>query len=1130
MRLYLQKGCSLHLGLKGAYSSVINMSGGRLLTDGETESSANSNSIGRTGSGDESEGQLDPGGTDGPMVALELAVDESTGLSVDCKKTADTFASDDLTATMVRSSTEGLGSSTESVDADLLLSTGERIVRPEDNDGGNPNAFTEDSDRNNRADGSGDLVSHGTSAGILESNNSSNNSNRSWRVKLYQLREEDGQWADKGTGNVELELPDSVEMPPRVTVTNESKPFNILYTGGVPCDAYQRQGDTIITWSEDSVEMSSSLTNTIDLALSFQEPEGCLEIWDALQVRARNLASTHDGNYGPTSTFSGSDGEGVVRADTNVSTIPPPAEMLNVKPTVNSLPAILDYLNIVPAQSYSTLGKFFVDSNPSYIYELLNIFAALEDSMLKKMNKIDEDSGNNGEPPGDWPRANSDNHEALSEPDIDSFHRLFHIFRLLVGLNHKELLEMFIDDKCWMRFVGVLEYNPNAAPMTIYGKVRHILGEGGRRTGEIKYTYRSFLSSTVRYKQVGPIQNRAIVNKIHQNFRLSYLQSSIHGIIFEDTPGILTNMEMICKNEIVRMMSDDKVFIAGLFASLGCSEGQEEVNRMNKQIPPVKLVFPEHQPSREDTLKCLKELCNLTHAMQNKLFYRALYAEGGVTEGGATLFGALSVILADKDANIVERSLATEILHCCVSNDQVTFRSHVCSKGQHPKSPTQPILEDSKGERSDRNSSRAKVAETLGPNHVGTDVGGGTSRTFLACSKDGTLLHRICARLIGDDEECVQLQCFHILKELLDPDNMDPKEKEEFIAIFYDHYVPWLVHALDRCPGPWKPSYGFTQSDSTAKIDSRWSLNGVGFGALPRFKELDMLSRSSIASIESFPGDLGRSLHQASEAARSSWVHVVELLSFCVERHQYRFKSFMKNNNVLVKVVRLLNCREKYVKLTAVQFVRKCVSLRDDDYNSHIVKNKVLLPIFQLFCENGPRDNLINSSIIEMIKFILSEKLNVLLDHILLEFHSGSVTRGPISFDFNEVTYVDTFQNVLKDYEQRHGSSYIGGDSIDSEASSTRGVSTQDSSNNSLEVSIHDDELVAAYPFKDSLLQFSPAEFEPSDAIVKKRSEDQMDGKLDAEDDHKEKRFRFSADEEYIADATNGQDEDLLIE
>ena len=33
-----------------------------------------------------------------------------------------------------------------------------------------------------------------------------------------------------------------------------------------------------------------------------------------------------------------------------------------------------------------------------------------------------------------------------------------------------------------------------------------------------------------------------------------------------------------------------------------------------------------------------------------------------------------------------------------------------------------------------------------------------------------------------------------------------------------------------------------------------------------------------------------------------------------------------------------------------------------------------------------------------------------------------------------------------------------------------------------------------------------------------------------AEDDHKEKRFRFSADEEYIADATNGQDEDLLIE
>ena len=39
-------------------------------------------------------------------------------------------------------------------------------------------------------------------------------------------------------------------------------------------DIYQRQGNTIITWKEPS--------NDIDLALSFQEEEGCKEVWNKI--------------------------------------------------------------------------------------------------------------------------------------------------------------------------------------------------------------------------------------------------------------------------------------------------------------------------------------------------------------------------------------------------------------------------------------------------------------------------------------------------------------------------------------------------------------------------------------------------------------------------------------------------------------------------------------------------------------------------------------------------------------------------------------------------------------------------------------------------------------------------------
>ena len=119
--------------------------------------------------------------------------------------------------------------------------------------------------------------------------------NRTWRVKLYQLREDDGQWADNGTGHVKWSVGDneggasssqmygSQSGMIHLVVTDEKPPHGILYEGGFDRDRYSKQGDTIITWQEESQDGNIPA----DLALSFQDVEGCNEVWHSIQEKTR---------------------------------------------------------------------------------------------------------------------------------------------------------------------------------------------------------------------------------------------------------------------------------------------------------------------------------------------------------------------------------------------------------------------------------------------------------------------------------------------------------------------------------------------------------------------------------------------------------------------------------------------------------------------------------------------------------------------------------------------------------------------------------------------------------------------------------------------------------------------------
>lgn len=99
--------------------------------------------------------------------------------------------------------------------------------------------------------------------------NELNLDNAPWRVKVYELENEE--WQDRGTGYCSGEIMGDEAY---LVVVNEDDKRLMILTSRIKGDMqYQKQQETLIVWNE---------INKNDMALSFQEAEGCSMICDFL--------------------------------------------------------------------------------------------------------------------------------------------------------------------------------------------------------------------------------------------------------------------------------------------------------------------------------------------------------------------------------------------------------------------------------------------------------------------------------------------------------------------------------------------------------------------------------------------------------------------------------------------------------------------------------------------------------------------------------------------------------------------------------------------------------------------------------------------------------------------------------
>ncbi|KAL1967700.1 hypothetical protein VTN77DRAFT_2957 [Rasamsonia byssochlamydoides] len=216
------------------------------------------------------------------------------------------------------------------------------------------------------------------------------------RVKVYELRDND--WFDRGTGFCMGQI---VNDEPRIYVESEDQPDRVLLETKIGKEeGYQKQQETLIVWTE---------ANGTDMALSFQEAEGCAVIWDFVNSVQHHLLS-----------LAGDDAlsDEAIESYSNPIMLPQP-ELGNLAEIEQMVRAAS-----VTQSGRDALCKFVI--RDEYINKLIPLVEMAEDL------------------------------ESL--PDL---HRLCNIMKSLILLNDNTIIEHVVTDPVILGVVGALEYDPD---------------------------------------------------------------------------------------------------------------------------------------------------------------------------------------------------------------------------------------------------------------------------------------------------------------------------------------------------------------------------------------------------------------------------------------------------------------------------------------------------------------------------------------------------------------------------------------------------------------------------------------------------------------------------------------------
>ncbi|CAF0884074.1 unnamed protein product [Adineta steineri] len=430
--------------------------------------------------------------------------------------------------------------------------------------------------------------------------------NRS-RVKLYTLNEE-RQWDDRGTGFVTCTSPTAPNTNHAIIVKSEVDGSTLLDSKILLNTKYQKQQETLIVWSEGE---------KYDLALSFQEKAGCDDIWDNIcDVQGKDSSSFLNNPNNITSESNGSsiyesDDECAGESNENyLSTIInlPPVDLIHLRDICD----LFSPDKVRDASRRDLLARAIESGN--YIRKLIDLFHICEDL-----------------------------------ENIESLHQLYEIIRSIFYLNKSSLFELLFSEEFILDIIGCLEYD-----------------------SQLNYTekknHREFIDTKATFKEVIPIANPELLSKIHQTYRVQYIQDAIlpaPSLFEENLLSTMNSFLFFNKVDIVTLLYEDPKFLSQLFSTLKDENLSDD--------------------KRKDLMLFLKEFCVFSQTLQQQNrdnFFQALATHG--------ILNVIQVMLSLDDTTTKQAAL--DVFASIVECNPSTVREYMLQETQSTQDDDELLL------------------------------------------------------------------------------------------------------------------------------------------------------------------------------------------------------------------------------------------------------------------------------------------------------------------------------------------------------------------------------------------------------------------------------------------------------
>ncbi|KIR57878.1 nuclear protein [Cryptococcus bacillisporus CA1873] len=545
------------------------------------------------------------------------------------------------------------------------------------------------------------------------------------RVKVYELRDES--WFDRGTGicrgmiNADGHAVILVEAEGAQVQGNEDEPGgfltkDILLNSNVERDdIYGKQQDTLIVWTDPE--------SKLDIALSFQDADGCEDTWQFICEVQKHLISIEDESQVPSSS-SPMGGSPMMVAN---------AHMANAEQKLPWQPPTLANIReqefCIRAQAKSAMGR--------------------ERAMEHILNEATEDL-----------------------ESLDDLHALCSLMQTILLFNDNGIFEYILQDDVFLGVIGMLEYDPEFP--------------------ELKATYRQYFQGNARFREVVPIPDPIIRNKIHQTYRLLFLKDVVLARVLDDSAfNILNGFIFFNQVDIINYIQQSDGFLTQLF----------EAFRDPLPPPPPSDTPPEPlDDKKRDTVMFLHQLVMMGKSIQlppRLQLYRTLVDRG--------LLRVIEWSFRRPEAKILHAG--AEMLTLVVEHDASSVRSFVFKEQEQKE--------------------RTLVKETIELLHKTTNVGlmgqmADTLKTMLEvppdnesfmAKKEGPLAEQFMTHFY-------ETWAIYLFKPLLDIPDYKAEQPTTKLTREYTSLLQNLVELLSYCVvnHPHKGSYFILSNPISKKV------------------------------------------------------------------------------------------------------------------------------------------------------------------------------------------------------------------------------------------------------------------------------------------------------------------------